>query len=51
MKKRLSHYDSAGQVSMVDVGGKEITQPYSDCSRLCRDGPARHQSVASKCKG
>ncbi len=25
MKKRLSHYNSAGQASMVDVGRKEIT--------------------------
>lgn len=26
MKNELSHYDSAGQVSMVDVGGKQITE-------------------------
>jgi len=26
MSKKLSHYDSAGKVSMVDVGGKEITE-------------------------
>lgn len=26
MKNELSHYDSAGQVSMVDVGAKEITE-------------------------
>jgi cyclic pyranopterin phosphate synthase len=26
MKKKLSHYDSAGKASMVDVGQKEITQ-------------------------
>jgi cyclic pyranopterin monophosphate synthase len=26
MKKRLSHYDAAGQVSMVDVSQKEITE-------------------------
>jgi len=26
MKNELSHYDSAGQVSMVDVGGKEVTE-------------------------
>jgi len=25
MKKRLSHYDSAGQVSMVDIGQKPVT--------------------------
>jgi len=26
MKKRLSHYDAAGQVSMVDVSEKEVTE-------------------------
>ncbi len=26
MSKKLSHYDSKGKVSMVDVGGKEITE-------------------------
>lgn len=26
MKKRLSHYDSAGRVSMVDVSRKEVTE-------------------------
>ena len=26
MKKKLSHYDSAGRVSMVDIGPKEITR-------------------------
>ncbi len=26
MKKALSHYDSAGRVSMVDVGGKAVTE-------------------------
>lgn len=26
MKKRLSHYDDAGRVSMVDVSGKEATE-------------------------
>ena len=26
MKKRLSHYDAAGQVSMVDVSGKQVTE-------------------------
>jgi cyclic pyranopterin monophosphate synthase len=26
MKRRLSHYDAAGQVSMVDVSQKEITE-------------------------
>lgn len=25
MKKQLSHYDDAGRVSMVDVGGKSVT--------------------------
>lgn len=25
-KNKLSHYDSAGQVSMVDVGGKAVTE-------------------------
>lgn len=24
--KKLSHYDSAGRVSMVDIGGKEVTE-------------------------
>lgn len=26
MKKRLSHYDEAGRVSMVDVSGKQLTE-------------------------
>jgi cyclic pyranopterin monophosphate synthase len=26
MKKRLSHYDSSGQISMVDVSGKDVTK-------------------------
>lgn len=26
MKAKLSHYDTGGKVSMVDVGGKEITE-------------------------
>ena len=26
MSKKLSHYDSRGKISMVDVGGKEITE-------------------------
>ena len=24
--KKLSHYDSAGRVTMVDIGGKEVTE-------------------------
>ena len=54
MRKRLSHYDSAGRVRMVDVGGKPVTERRATAEafvrvsasarRLVRDGTAKKGS-------
>ena len=51
MKKRLSHYDSAGHVSMVDVGGKEPTARTATARAFVAMRPAVIRALPNNAKG
>jgi cyclic pyranopterin monophosphate synthase len=51
MKKRLSHYDSAGRVSMVDVGAKEPTARTATARAFVAMKPAVIRALPSNAKG
>ena len=51
MKKRLSHYDSAGRVSMVDVGGKEATARTATALAFVAMRPSVVRSLPNNAKG
>ena len=48
MAKRLSHYDRAGRVRMVDVGGQARHRAHGDRRRLVRDV---RRGAAARCDG
>lgn len=51
MKKRLSHYDSAGRVSMVDVGGKVVTERTATACAFVAMSPEVIQALPDNPKG
>ncbi len=51
MKKRLSHYDSAGRVSMVDVGGKEVTERTATAWAFIAMSPEVIRALPNNAKG
>jgi cyclic pyranopterin phosphate synthase len=51
MKKRLSHYDSAGRVSMVDVGAKEPTPRTATARAFVAMKPAVIRALPNNAKG
>lgn len=51
MKKRLSHYDSAGRVSMVDVGAKELTARTATARAFVAMKPAVIRALPNNAKG
>jgi cyclic pyranopterin phosphate synthase len=51
MKNELSHYDSAGQVSMVDVGGKQVTERTARAHAFVVMAPAVIDALPRNSKG
>lgn len=51
MKKRLSHYDSAGQVSMVNVGGKQVTERTATARAFVAMSPDVIRALPKNAKG
>jgi cyclic pyranopterin phosphate synthase len=51
MKKRLSHYDSAGQASMVDVSGKQVTERTASARAFVAMSPEVLHALPSNPKG
>ncbi|MGA8028190.1 MAG: cyclic pyranopterin monophosphate synthase MoaC [Bryobacteraceae bacterium] len=51
MKRRLSHYDSAGQASMVDVSRKEISKRTATARAFVVMAPAVIKSLPDNAKG
>jgi len=51
MKKRLSHYDSAGRVSMVDVGAKKISKRTATARAFVSMSPAVIEALPENPKG
>jgi cyclic pyranopterin monophosphate synthase len=51
MKKKLSHYDSAGQVSMVDVGGKQLTARTATARAFVAMAPRVIRALPNNAKG
>jgi cyclic pyranopterin phosphate synthase len=51
MKKKLSHYDSAGQVSMVDVGGKQPTARTATARAFVAMAPRVIRALPNNAKG
>jgi cyclic pyranopterin monophosphate synthase len=51
MKKKLSHYDSAGQVSMVDVGGKQPTTRTATARAFVAMAPRVIRALPNNAKG
>jgi cyclic pyranopterin monophosphate synthase len=51
MKKQLSHYDSAGRVSMVDVGAKEPTARTATARAFVAMKPAVIRALPNNAKG
>ena len=50
-KNKLSHYDSAGQVSMVDVGGKAVTERTATARAFVAMSPAVLEALPRNRKG
>jgi cyclic pyranopterin phosphate synthase len=51
MKKKLSHYDEAGQARMVDVGGKEATRRTARARAFVRMKPSVVKALPRNRKG
>jgi cyclic pyranopterin phosphate synthase len=51
MKKRLSHYDSAGRVSMVDVGAKKVSRRTATARAYVAMDPAVIEALPENPKG
>lgn len=51
MKSELTHYDSAGQVSMVDVGGKQITERTARAHAFVAMSPEVIEALPHNAKG
>ncbi|MBV9759556.1 MAG: cyclic pyranopterin monophosphate synthase MoaC [Acidobacteriaceae bacterium] len=51
MKKRLSHYDSSGRVSMVNVSGKNVTERSAAARAFVRMSPHVLAALPSNPKG
>lgn len=51
MKDELSHYDAAGQLSMVDVGGKQITERTARAHAFVAMGYEVIQALPHNAKG
>lgn len=51
MKKKLSHYDDAGQARMVDVGGKEATKRTARARAFVRMKPSVVKALPENRKG
>jgi cyclic pyranopterin phosphate synthase len=51
MKKELSHYDSAGRISMVDVGQKKITQRTATARAYVAMSPRVIKALPENAKG
>jgi cyclic pyranopterin phosphate synthase len=49
--KKLSHYNSAGQVSMVDVGGKEATRRTATARAFVAMAPRVVRALPNNAKG
>ena len=50
-KKKLSHYDSAGKVSMVDVGGKKVTERTATARAFVSMSPEVIAALPDNAKG
>lgn len=51
MKKALSHYNSAGQVSMVDVGDKAVTERTATAHAFVAMSPGVIEALPNNAKG
>ena len=51
MKNELSHYDSAGRVSMGDVGGKEVTERTARAHAFVAMAPEVIEALPHNAKG
>lgn len=51
MKKKLSHYDDAGQARMVDVGGKDATKRTARARAFVRMKPSVVKALPENKKG